>query len=68
MQATRTVLLIKKIYENEFTWLDLENYFNINRDCLKDELKKFFDNSGNGFSMVINKVNSNEKNMCKLEE
>lgn len=60
MQATRTRLLIRKVYENKFTWLDLENYFNINRTSLKDEVEAYFDKSGKGVPLVLNKISSNE--------
>lgn len=60
MQATRARLLIRKVYENGFTWLDLENYFNINRNTLKDEVKAYFDKSGKGVPLVLSKISSNE--------
>ena len=67
MPATRTRLLIMKVYENGFTWPDLENYFNINRVYLNDELKAYFDKSGKGASMVIDRINYNERITCMCE-
>lgn len=62
MQATRTKLLVKKVYENSFTWLDLENYFNIRRDLLEHDVEAYFAKSGKGTSIVVEKIISNERN------
>lgn len=63
MQATRTKLLVKKVYENSFTWLDLENYFNIRRDLLEHDVEAYFAKSGKGASIVVEKILSNERSI-----
>lgn len=61
--ATRVVICIKKIFINEFTWWNLENYFNLNRTILQDEMKEFFRQYPDGyerFQRVLNKEMLNQ--------
>ena len=34
-------IIIRKVYESDFTWTDLENYFSVNQEVLLDDLKKY---------------------------
>ncbi|MGN0399001.1 MAG: hypothetical protein ACI4EO_02625 [Blautia sp.] len=60
MRETVMEIMIHKIYFNHFTWWDLENYFNINRNILIKDLREFMD-SEEQVEKVLQKAAENEK-------
>lgn len=60
MPNSRVVIMIRKIYRNDFTWEDLENYFRIRQDILIDELKNYL-SSEERVQMVLQQEKKNKK-------
>lgn len=68
--STRCELIVKETFVTKSSWHEIEDLFLINRNILKEELKKFFLNFEDGSSRlsIFNKqMMLNEKNRHELD-
>lgn len=64
MPNIRSEILIKKVFQSNFTWEDLEKYFNINQNLLKSDLENYLKqkpDSDKRLSKVLNRISENER-------
>ena len=64
MLKTRNEILIKKVFQSDFTWEQLEKYFNINWRLLKQNLEEDVKNnlsSNVNLKGIFDKIENNKK-------
>lgn len=69
MPETRNEILIKKVFESDFSWDDLEEYFNLSRAFLFSQLSSSL-HSKEKLNCVANRILANNRSKsatCYLE-